>query len=539
MKKRIFAAIAAALVAATALAACGNSGNSGDSDDNASNSSPAVSTSDNNATDDNGASAADASADAIAARTETEHLVVSWMTWTGSPADLQSVVDEMNALTVPALNIDIEMEVTDYASRNQQLTLQLTGGEQIDIMSCLGMPFANAVQSDYLLDLEEDDLIQTYGQDIVETMGQSFVDTCRFDGILYGVPNQRDMAQGRQAICIRTDILKDACEAISLTPDLENEIWKVESMDVIFDIIKAMHDTHPEVTSFKPGTITNHIAVDSLGGNVYGVLENWGQDTTEVVNLFETDAYIDYVKNMHELYEYGCISADSVTDTTADMAGITAGSWASYITVTKPGSKTQESKGTGTDMTIIQAGPDFLYSTAANGMPWTITLNTVDKVAAMQYLNFMYASPEWNDLFCWGIEGKHYVVTEDGHYTYPDGVDAGSSGYNTAVTWIAPAQFKAGVWEGDSIDLWERIDAFNNNALVSNGSGFIFDVTPVSNEYTACTNVYNEYQKSIEYGLLDPDTSIAEMNQKMETAGLEKIIAEKQAQFDAFLAAKG
>ena len=163
--------------------------------------------------------------EAIANRTETEHLVVSWMTWSGSPTDLQMVVDEMNALTVPELNIEIEMQVTDYASRNQTLTLQLTGGEQIDIMSCLGMTFSSAVQNDYLIDLEENDLIQTYGQDIIETMGQEFVDTCRIGGVLYGTPNQRDMAQGKSALCIRTDILVDACEAAGITPDLENETW--------------------------------------------------------------------------------------------------------------------------------------------------------------------------------------------------------------------------------------------------------------------------------------------------------------------------
>lgn len=171
-------------------------------------------------------------------------------------------------------------------------------------------------------------------------------------------------------------------------------------------------------------------------------------------------------------------------------------------------------------------------------MPWVITLNTVDKVAAMQYLNFMYASSEWNDLFCWGVEGTHYVVSDDGHYTFPEGVTSSTSGYCTNVTWIAPAQFKAGVWEGDDLDLWDRIDAFNNNAMVSNGSGFIFDTTPVSTQYTAVTNVYNEYQKSIEYGVLDPDTAIPEMNEKMKTAGLEDIIAEKQKQFDEFLATK-
>ena len=69
-------------------------------------------------------------------------------------------------------------------------------------------------------------------------------------------------------------------------------------------------------------------------------------------------------------------------------------------------------------------------------------------------------------------------------------------------------------------------------------SGFIFDTTPVSTQYTAVTNVYNEYQKSIEYGVLDPDTAIPEMNEKMKTAGLEDIIAEKQKQFDEFLATK-
>ena len=35
---------------------------------------------------------------------------------------------------------------------------------------------------------------------------------------------------------------------------------------------------------------------------------------------------------------------------------------------------------------------------------------TVDPVAAMQYLNFMYASPEWNNLFMWGVEGTDYTL---------------------------------------------------------------------------------------------------------------------------------
>ena len=74
----------------------------------------------------------------------------------------------------------------------------------------------------------------------------------------------------------------------------------------------------------------------------------------------------------------------------------------------------------------------------------------------------------------------------------------------------------------------------NTNAKVSKASGFSFDSTNVANELTAVQNVYNEYQTSVEYGFVDPETGIAEMNDKMMTAGLQKIIDEKKAQLAAW-----
>ena len=68
--------------------------------------------------------------------------------------------------------------------------------------------------------------------------------------------------------------------------------------------------------------------------------------------------------------------------------------------------------------------------------------------------------------------------------------------------------------------------------------GFAFDSTTITTELTAVTNVYEEYQKSLEYGFVDPEVGIPEMLEKMNNAGLAKIIAEKQAQLDAWAAAK-
>ena len=83
-------------------------------------------------------------------------------------------------------------------------------------------------------------------------------------------------------------------------------------------------------------------------------------------------------------------------------------------------------------------------------------------------------------------------------------------------------------------DLWTEMKEFNTNAKVSKASGFSFDSTNVANELTAVQNVYNEYQTSVEYGFVDPETGIAEMNDKMMTAGLQKIIDEKKAQLAAW-----
>ena len=537
MKKRIFAALLAAMSTAALFSAC-NSGDSGSSSSESTASESSVSTSSAESSASESAETSeetDWAAQAIADRTETEHLVVNWFAWAGSPEGMDRVVAEMNALTVPALNIDIKMQVTDFASRSQQLTLAFAGGEQIDLYFSTGLGLTQSVQNGYAVDLEDDDghggsLIETYGQDIIETMGWDNINTSRVGGVLYGIPNERDLAQGRNAIFVRKDILKEAEAYMDLTPDYDQIIWKVESLDDIVTILKAMHDAVPNITTYQPSTM-NAIGwtnVDNLGGDSFGVLEDWGQSTT-VVNFFETDVYKEYVQTMYDLNQYGCISPNALTDTTADSSNMMAGALAAFFTSGKP--DIAVGKVGDYEVMAIQGGPDFTSSSQIGGMCWMMGYTTVDPVAAMQYLNFMYASPEWNNLFMWGVEGTDYTLNSDGLAVVDE-----NGIFNHGMQWLAPSQFKGHVKEGNPVDLWEQYEVFNEGSIKSLASGFTFDTAPISTEYTAVTNVYNQYQKSIEFGFSDPEASIDEMNAAMKTAGLDKIIAEKQSQLDAWLA---
>lgn len=464
---------------------------------------------------------------------EIKKLVMTFCTWTGAPADTEMVQEAMNEITRDKLGIEIELQISDYASYQQNSTLALSGGEQIDIFSTCGVTYANIVQQGYLLDLEENDLLNTYGSGIVDVMGQDYIDACRIGGVLYGLPNNRDMAQGHGCAAIATEYL----EGIGYDTTSDSEIIKI-SLEELNDIYAQLHEKYPDIEIYRPGTIAmqQFSNVDALGGNIFGVLLDYGKEL-KVENLFTSDFYKEYCERIYMYNQNGYISKDAATDTSAGTELVKAGTLMSYTTGGKPGIKAQESNLSGRDMTIFQTMDDFISSTSVASFPWAIPITTADAEAAMTYMNELYTNPELANILAWGIEGTHYTIGEDGLANYAEGVDSSTSGWNHSMGWLMPNQFITHVWTGNEPTLWDDIEKFNNEATASAASGFTFDSSNVTNELTAVQNVYNEYQKSVEYGFVDPETGIEEMNAKLMDAGLQKIIDEKQSQLDAWAAA--
>ncbi|MDY3918275.1 MAG: ABC transporter substrate-binding protein [Candidatus Limivivens sp.] len=471
----------------------------------------------------------------VSAEGDVKTVVLSFFTWTGAPQDTQMVQDAMNEITREKLGIEVELQISDFASYQQNMTLALSGGEQIDIMANLSTTFANFAQQGYFMDLEEDDLLTTYGQGIIDAVGQDNVDACRIGGVLYGLPNNRDLAQGRGCAAIARQYL----DGIGYEVDDSVEIMKI-SLDELNDIYAQLHEAYPDKEVYRPTTTSmqQFSNVDLLGGNAFGVLLNNGESLT-VENLFTSDFYKEYCQRIYDYNQKGYISQDAATDTTAVGELVKAGTLMSYTTGGKPGIKVQETGLSGQEMVIFQTMENYIGSTSVAQFPWTVPINSDDPAAAVTYLNELYTNPDLQNLLAWGIEGTHYVLNDEGLATYPEGVDASNSGYNHSMGWLMPNQFLTHVWEGNNPDLWEEMKEFNNSAIVSSASGFAFNSENVLNEMTAVQNIYNEFQTSVEYGFVDPETGIQEMNDKMMAAGLQNIIDEKQAQLDEWAAANG
>ena len=466
----------------------------------------------------------------LASGGDVTHLTMMFMTFTGAPADTQLVQDAMNAITVDKLGIEVELQITDIGSYRQNLTLALSGGEQVDVFGTVAAGYPTLVAQGYMVDLEENDLLKTYGAGIIDAVGQEYIDACRMGGVLYGLPNNRDMAQGRGCAAIATEYL----EGIGYAVPEGQEIVQI-TIEELNDIYAKLHEKYPDKEVYRPvtGSMSQFSNVDSLGGSVYGVLTDYGA-TLDVVNLFETDFYRTYCERMYDYNQKGYISPDAATDTTTVTELVKAGTLMSYTTGGKPGIKQQEANLCGRPMTIFQTLNDYIASSSISAFPWAISINTVSAEKAITLLNEFYTNPDLANLLAWGIEGKHYKVLDSGLIDYADSVDAITSGWNHSVAWQMPNQFITHIWTGNDPKLWENIKDFNTNAKKSAACGFTYDNTNTATELTAVQNVYEEYQKSLEFGFVDPATGIAEMNGKLLAAGLQKIIDDKQAQLNTW-----
>ncbi len=470
-----------------------------------------------------------------------QKVVFAFYNWTGRPAGTDRIQEKLNEHFREKLGLEVEILLMDSASYTQNARLMLSSGEQIDIFNSCPLGYTACVNDGYCLDLEEDDLIQTYGKGILDTISADYIQACRINNILYGIPQMRDMAMAPGTYCIGQEYLDGiGYDYTSLYEDPRVQDVIYTDYETLDDIFSQLHEKYPNKYVFAVGDnlISQGTGVDPVGGDWFGVLLDPANSLT-VENLFTSDLFKEKCQMVYEWNQKGYISKDALTDDTALSAKVKSGSYMAMMAQGKPGYKTQISGECGSPMIVFQTEEDIMKSSAVTGILWHINQGCEDPVAAIQVMELLYTDPDVSNLIIWGEEGTEYVETPDGHITFAQGVNAENSEWYHTMNWLLPNQYIAHIWEGDSLDLWERMEEFNDNSVKSKALGFTFDNSEYATEYTALTNVYDEYIKQIMYGFVDPETGIAQMQEKLENAGLNDYIAAKQKALDDWAAANG
>ncbi|SFS23610.1 ABC transporter substrate-binding protein [Enterocloster citroniae] len=447
--------------------------------------------------------------------------------------DMDEVFEEINKLTLEEINCTVEPLFFEYGNYNQQIALMLSSGEQLDLfMTGAKRGYATQVVNGSLVPL--DDLIEEYCPAIQEYIPEDILKCTRVNGKCYAIPTVRDWGLNYSWM-----VTKEVYDKYDIGS------YDIQTFNDLTPIFKKIVEGEgvPCTAGLGAGKSVADAIDDALFDSLFDGLGGveWGNNT-KVVNIYETETYRNLLDLVHEWYEIGAIPADLSTQSSTPQELIASGYTSGMFYTWKPGHDTQESYKIGKDVVSVITTPSIRTTSDVASVMWSIPVNTVNKEKAAQFLNMMYGSKEYMDLFSYGIEGKHYqlIDKENGIIDYPEGVDSGSTTYSPQAGWLFGNQFLNYIFTPNQATLWKDTEEWNNSMeVVSPLSGYICDESSVTNEVAACQNVVSQYERTLGNGEVDPDTLLPQFISDLKAAGIDKIVAVKQQQVDEFLTSDG
>jgi putative aldouronate transport system substrate-binding protein len=443
--------------------------------------------------------------------------------------DRTMVEEELNSLLAEkGYNFKVEIVPFEYGNYGQLVTLALSDGS-IDLFNMFGaIPLSIAADSEAIANLDE--LLETYGKETLELISP-YISTVSVNGSVYGTPAIKSIGK-RNNFLYNTEMAKEAGFVAENVHDYESltaELLKVK-------------EKYPDMAMISSGFggMWFWPNMDTLGNdNYYASLILDDNAEAKVVNYYETDLYKQDIEMAKVWSENGFFIKDAINGQNAPMALLGQHqSFGCFTDNVSPEYVLESSVGNyDFEIGCVTAESEpWATTTTAAGFTWCIAELSQHKVETMQFLNLLYTDSDIANVMINGIEGVHYTLLPEGNIDYPTDVNANTVG------WASPPGFMPNNWiayphQPITPDAYERYKADNEVSLKSPGFGFSFDSTNVMDQISACNNVCSKYLAPLMLGMGD-DAMLQNFLNDLKNAGVDDIIAEKQAQLDAWLAAQ-
>ncbi|WP_172195635.1 ABC transporter substrate-binding protein [Saccharibacillus qingshengii] len=441
-----------------------------------------------------------------------------------TPNDLPKVQEEMNKYLTEKINTKLDISMIDWGDYTQRMQVITSSGEDYDIA------FTSAWAFDYLPNaakgafLPINDLLDQYGQGIKDTIDPRFLEGSKVNGVNYAVPNQKELAG--QAVWRFNKKYVDKYKL-----DLDS-VTTLESLEPLLKTIKESEpaDITPLAVpkSFKPPLPFDFLIGDEIPIGMY-------LDTKDnkYVNVLDTPEFKQALTTMRKYYQAGYVREDIATLEGID--NMKTGKWLVDKEITQPYADLLWSRSAGYDIVSRPMQQPVIATGSAAGSMMAISSYSKNPERSMMFLNLLNTDPVLRNMIQYGIEDVHYKKLEG---NYIEDLPAMSENY--AMPGFALGNlFLTYLHEGDPEDKWEQFEAFNESALVAPSFGFNFDTAPVKTEVASVTNVAKEFIPVLFTGSVDPEEYLPKAQQKFKDAGIDRVIAEAQKQYDAWAAEQG
>lgn len=469
--------------------------------------------------------------------------------------DQERIMEKANAIIEDKINAHLNLVMVDGSSYAEKMNLMINSGDPWDLCftaSWGGINFYENAQKGAYADLTE--LLPTLAPETYSRIPEGLWDGVTVDGKIFASVNYQQWgAAYRAGFKFREDIADEVgfdWKAVKDQPTLD-------ALRMTGDFIGAALEKHPDMIGWETSSNTSFFANSPIHWDMEEVGDvatpGWirYEEPDTVINQFATDEFIEYCKIMREWYEKGYVRKDGATvkDTSPDrkagkfIAESSTG-WPDAVDFPDNADVRKMSMGTREDTpavavtntrTVIKAGAGPNAAVAVNSQSQNIE-------KAVELIELLNTDDELYMLITQGEEGVDYVYAEDGTYSLVDGkynfnYNEWHLGQSYSPDFTRALYSKNG--DGDNQKKAQgMVYEADKTADTSPLTGFVFDPSSVKTQLANCSSITTEMIPALSSGSIDPEKVVPEFLSRLESAGVNDIIAEKQKQLDEWKAAK-
>ncbi|MGG3509013.1 ABC transporter substrate-binding protein [Paenibacillus lautus] len=468
--------------------------------------------------------------------------------------DFDRVMKKANEIIAKEINAKLNLILVDSSTYAEKMNLMINSGDDWDLAFTASWGginfFENATKGAYA-DLT--DLLPKYAPETYSRIPESQWEGVKVKDRIYAIVNYQQWGSAkRNGFSFRKDLVEETgfdWKAIKDKPT-------VEALEMIGPFLGKALEKHPEMIGFETSSVHSFFANEPLYWNMEAVGDvttpGWINldDPEKVINQFETEDFKKFTEIMRDWYVKGYVRKDGATvkDTSPDRK---AGKFVAEKTYGFPDSIDVPEQNLTMSMTqkdgktpAVSVSTTRTMVPAGAGSNAAIAINSESKniEKSLELIELLNTNDDLYKLITFGEESVDYTFDENGTLSQIEGK------YN--FNWnewqigqsYSPTFNRAIYDKNQNGEIQKEVQKFvyetDKTAEISPVTGFVFDPSPVKTQVANCSAVTTEIIPALSSGSIDPAKALPEFLKRLKAAGVDDIITEKQAQYDAWKANK-
>ena len=440
---------------------------------------------------------------------------------------VEDVINDYLKNTLHETGYVLDLTITSIGDYLQKIPMSLSSGDETtpDLVQVFAM--AQWVENGYLQPL--DDYI---GKELKPTMDLigNIAGSGKLSGHYYMIPRYFGTVLDWKFIYNKT-----------MVEEANVDVTKAKDLDTLGDVLAELKVAYPNehflVYCDQFPTIYSY----AMDVNTIGTYAATVGESTTLVNFYETEAFKKAINKAYEFRQKGYADPEGSVNTLSHDAVVMGGSSKGVIMGHSAdcdaiASMFTKSNTYGAEFGAVTIGIGDLYT---DTLGIGISHSCKDPAAAARFINLLYCDEFVWDTLIYGAEGQDYVWNEDHtKVRYPEGLDFNSVPYNCIYSCgMIGNGFQGLEYETDDESGSDRQYGkwLMENAWCPPLYGFTPTQTNIINEVTAVSNVVDTYLKTLTFGDDDPAVVYPKFLAALKEAGIDKIIADYQAQADQWI----